>query len=150
VGFAERAVVACEKAMMGGHVSEGQVRDVLKSKRVDGSLFVPYLGEDEIMVRRVAARIVASKGPIGELVKAALVEKDRGLLVDMLQWIGKNTEGTEQLEILLTSDDTIIRDSAIEMFRRIGKPDSLLALIFSDDESMVEKIKGYLHEKRQD
>lgn len=144
MGFAERAIVACEKAMKEKRVSERHVRDVLKSKRIDGSTFVPYLKDNEIMVRRMAARIVGSLGPVKELVNAALVEKDRGLLVDMLRWIGSNTEGIEQLEILLVSDDGIIRDAAIEMFRRTGKPDSLLALIFSEDEDLVEKIKRYL------
>lgn len=148
MGFAERAVVACEEAMKEKRVSERQVRDILKSKRIDGSPFVPYLRDSEVMVRRVASRIVGAKGPVKELVNAALVEKDRGLLVDMLRLIGKNAEGIEQLEVLLTSEDIIVRDSAVEMFRRAGKPDSLLALVFSDDESMVERIKRYLNEKR--
>jgi len=148
MGFGERAIVACRKAMDDGRASERQVRDVLKSRRVDGSLFVPYLSSDELMVRRLAAQIVGAKGPVKELIRAALNEKDRGLLIDMLRWVGKNPEGIEQLEILLTSEDTIIRDEAVEMFRRAGRPNSLLPLVFSDDESVVERIKRYLDEKQ--
>jgi hypothetical protein len=150
MGFAERAVAALKESLSRGVVSERQTRDVLRCD-INGVDFACYLLSDEVMVRRVAARIIAGKGPVDKLVEAALVEKDRSLLVDMLgmlsrcQWRDKMLE----LEFLLASDDVVIRDAAIDMFKKLGRLDSLSALLFSEDEYLVSRIKRYLDEKRE-
>jgi len=149
MGFSDRAIDACKKAMMSGSISERHVRDVLKSKGVDGSSFVEYLRSDESMVRLLAARIIAEKGPVEELVKAAMQEKDRSVLLHMLQLLGKRGGAVEALEGLLASEDTVIRDAAAEMFRSAGKPDSLFPLIFNEDETVAERIKRWMLEQRK-
>lgn len=146
MGFAERAVDACVKAMRSGQVSERQVRDVLKS-RASGEAFVEFLGSQDVVVRRLASRIVSEKGPVQELVKAAMEEKDEGLLLDMLQMLGRKGAGVEALECLLSSDDQMTRDAAVEMFRRAGKPEYLFPLVFSEDDATSQRIKRYLNEK---
>ena len=134
-------------AMESGRVSDRHVRDVLKSRSVDGSVFVGMLSDKEAMVRRFAARIVAEKGPVGELVKAAMKEEDRSLLLDMLQMLGRKGAGVEALESMLRSEDGVLRDAAVDMFRRAGKPEFLFPLVFSEDDAVSARIKRYLDEK---
>jgi len=50
----------------------------------------------------------------------------------------------------LESDDTIVRDAAIDMFRRTGKTDALFPLIFNTDDNVVKRIKRYINEARHD
>ena len=48
------------------------------------------------------------------------------------------------------SPDLIIRDSCIEMFRRLKMADCLFPLIFDKDDTLVQRIKRYLeNEERQ-
>lgn len=148
MGFAERAVEACLRAVHSGEVSERHVRDVLRSKS-NGDAFVECLDSPEVMVRRLAVRIVGEKGPIEALVKAALVERDRSLLLEMLKLIGRSGRGVEQFEPMLSSKDTIVRDAVVEMFRRSGRPSFLFAMLFDDDDVVVQRIKRYMDEQGQ-
>ena len=147
MGFADRAVAACLEAMRSGRVSDRHVRDVLRSRNVDGSAFAGMLSSPDAMVRRFAARIVAEKGPVDELVKAALREDDGALLLDMLRMLGRKGAGVEALESMLRSEDGVLRDAAVDMFRRAGKPEFLFPLVFSEDDAVSARIKRYLDEK---
>lgn len=146
MGFMERAIDACRKSFEAGVVSERDVRDVLAYRVGDISSLQKFLYSDDEMVRRAAARIFSGTGQADLLIDVALLEKDNGLLIDLLQMIGKNKEGIERLECILGSEDTIVRDEAIEMFRRAGKTTSLLPFIFENDEAMTRRIKRYFNE----
>lgn len=149
MGFADRAVAACEKAIESGDVSERHIRDVLKSK-TGGESCVRFLVSKDVVARRAAARIVGEKGPVAALVKAALVEEDRALLLDMLRLIGRNGQHVEAFEALLSSaDDMVVRDAVVEMFRRAGRPEYLFPMLFSDDDATVARIKRYMDEQGQ-
>jgi hypothetical protein len=142
----DRAGDACERSMDEGKVSEAHVRDVLRRSR-DGARFVRFLGSEDLMVRTAAARIVAQLGPLEELAKAALVEKDRGLLLDMMRLLAWKNQHVEMLVGYLESQDGIVKDAAMEMFRRAGKAEYLFPMVFDEDDETVERARRYLHEK---
>jgi hypothetical protein len=146
MGFAERADKALEKAMVEGRVCERLVRDVLKSK-AEGKFAAGWLDADEPMVRRLAARLVAAKGPIEALVTAAAAERDRGLLMDMLGMLSRLGAPVEPLEWMLRSEDVMVRDAAVEMFRKAGKAEFLFPMVFSEDEPCATRAKRYMDEK---
>ena len=149
MGFAERAEKACESAMEEGRVSERQVRDVLRCETSNGRFAVKWLDADNAMVRGFAVRLVAEKGPIGELVRAALVEKDRPTLLEMMRLLGRPGVDIEPLQGMLASEDLMVRDAAVEMFRKAGKAGFLFPMVFSDDDATSARIKRYMGEKGQ-
>lgn len=140
MGFAERAIIACENAFKLGSASERHIRDVLKSVE-DGVFAVKWLQSDDVMVRRMAARIVSEKGPIDELIKFVPTEKDRSLLIVMLGMLGKPGIDVSSLSDFLTSDDMVVRDAAITMFCKTGQKDFLFPMIFSEDEAVSKRTK---------
>lgn len=144
MGFAERAVVACERAMLKGIADEGLVHDVLKRKCVDVQKLEPFLASPDAMIRRKAAEIICKKGRAELVLEAALKEEDKVVLFDMLRCLGKEVQGIEILDKLLRDGDSMVREEAISMFRRVGKVDVLFPLIFDSDNSLVERIKRYL------
>ena len=66
------------------------------------------------------------------------------MLLDMLKYLSKEVQGIEALDKLLRDSDSLVREAAIGMFRRMGKVDVLFPLIFDSDSLMVERIKRYL------
>ena len=144
MGFAERAVAACERAMSKGISDEGLVHDVLTRKHVDVRRIEPFLASPDTMIRRKAAEIVSKRGRTELVLEAALKEEDRTVLLEMLRYLSEETQGIEALDKLLRDKDTFIREAAISMFRRVGKTDVLFPLIFDSDNSLVERIKRYL------
>lgn len=159
MGFPERAVNAFVKGMEAGVVSEGQIRCVLRcSQPVLSRIFYDtdqmetlckFLDSPDEMVRRSASRVLSHINEMSPLINAALNEKESGLLVEMLQMIGKQTDGVEELSKMLLSEDTIVRDEAIEMFRRTGKVENLFMLVFTKDDCMTQRIKRYFNEREQ-
>jgi hypothetical protein len=149
MGFPERAVEACYRDWSSGIVDESHVRDVLKCKRVDVSILEEFLrptAQNEI--RMAAARIQVEKGNIEEVVKLAVMTEDREFLLELLSILGKQEGALEVLEGLLISKDKLIRDAAVEMFRRAGKVEILFPLIFDEDYNVVKRIKRYINEER--
>ena len=144
MGFAERAVTACIKAMQKGIADEGLVNSVLKKRDVDVQRLEPFLMSSDSMVRRKAAEIISKKGRAELVLEAALKEEDKTVLLDMLKYLGKEVQGVEALDGLLRSNDSLVKEAAIGMFRRMGKVDVLFPLIFDRDSLMVERIKRYL------
>ena len=144
MGFAERAVMACERAMRKGIADEGLVNSVLKKRDVDVQRLEPFLESPDVMVRRKAAEIICKKGRAELVLVAALKEEDKIVLLDMLKYLSKEVQGIEALDKLLRDSDSLVREAAIGMFRRMGKVDVLFPLIFDSDSLMVERIKRYL------
>ena len=147
--FDLRAVNACLNAMESGVICERHMRDVLKCRDVDASKFEKFLSYEDRMIRMGAFRIVARHGDILKLVEAALKEEDRATLVDMMILIGDTGKGLYEIGSMLSNDDEMVRDEAIELLRRTGQADSLLPLIFDKDDILVERIKRYMNEKER-
>jgi hypothetical protein len=150
MSFQERAVEVCRRDFESGAVVETHIRDVLKSKRVDVTTLEAFLNsEHPSSVRWAAARILSVKGRIKEVVKAALLSEDRESLMNFLSIMGKNKDGLEELEGLLTSEDLMVRDATIDMFRRAGNVGVLFPLVFDQDDVVVKRIKRYIDEAGQ-
>ena len=149
MGLSQRAVVACEMAMRKGKASERLIRDILKytDKPVDVACIEPFLKHESPMIRKMAARVIGAKGNVDILVAAALKEENSEVLVEMMNILGACGGGIESLVGLLSSKDSFVKDSAIEMFRRAGKTDCLFPLLFDSSDLMVFRIKRYLDEK---
>jgi len=145
--FDLRAADACWDAMYSGSLCERHIRDVLKCREVHTLRFEQFLDSDDRMVRIGAARIIAAHGDVSVIVKALPHEEDRSVLLDMLMLIGDTGTGFDDLGVMLSSDDDVIRDEAIEVLRRTGKADALLPLIFERDDILVERIKRYMNEQ---
>jgi len=47
---------------------------------------------------------------------------------------------------LLQSENPVIREEAITMFRRSGRADCLFGLLFDDDDGLVSRVKRYIEE----
>ena len=150
MGFADRAMEACMRAMESGTVSDRHVRDVLKCRCVNVQLLSRYLLSDYSLVRRMAARIIGAKGGhIGCVLDAALKEEEKDVLIEMLNAVGKRGEGLEALERLLNHKDSLIKEEAISMFRRAGRAKLLFPLLFDEDDLVVKRIKRYINEQER-
>ena len=147
MGFANRAVEVCRRDWSSGKVDESHVRDVLKCRNVDVQGMYEFLHETyPSEVRWAAARVLMEKGQTKEVVAAAMLSQDRESILALLSLLGKHKVGLEALERLISSEDTMIRDAAVEMFRRAGKVDSIFPLIFDEDDCVVKRIKRYIEE----
>jgi len=148
MGFAERALDACMRAMENGTISERHVGDVLKCKNINVQPLAPQLKSEHSIVRRMAARIIGAKGgDITCVLDAAIKEEEKDVLVEMLSAVGKRGEGLDALERLLNHDDCLIREEAISMFRRAGQAELLFPLLFDEDDLVVKRIKRYINEQ---
>jgi hypothetical protein len=133
--------------MRTGRVSDRHVRDLLRDKGTDVSRIEPFLFSEDPMVRRMAARVVGPMGNLKILLKAALEESERSTLLEMLKQLGGRKQGLEGIVGFLSNTDPILKDSAIDMFRRAGDKDSLFVLLFDEDEVLAQRIKRYLDEQ---
>jgi hypothetical protein len=147
MGLKNRAVEACRRDWSCGIVDESNVRDVLRCDTGNIGCLECFIGAGYTSEVRIAsARVIAVHGKIEQVAEVALVEKDKTILFEFLCILGENGNGIEVLRGLLDSSDTIIRDAAIDMFRRAGKSEQLLHLIFERDGNMVKRIKRYINE----
>jgi HEAT repeat protein len=135
--------------MKQGVASERLVRDILKDKesQIDVSCIEPFLGHADPMIRRMAARVVGAKGDTCVLIRVILKEKDDDVLTDMLDALVAG-DGTETLAELLNSGNPFVKEAVVRMFRRTKKNDCLFPLLFDKDDSVVNRIKRYLYEKK--
>jgi len=131
-------------------VDEGHIRDVLKCRNVDVNGMEEFLNEKHPPeIRWAAARVLMDKGQAKEVVAAAMLSQDRESILALLSLMGRNKQGIEVLEGLVSSEDTMIRDAAVEMFRKAGKVDAIFPLIFDRDDIVVKRIKRYIDEAGQ-
>ncbi len=150
MGFGERALASCVRAMRLGVISERHVRDVLRcGEPLDVSEIVPFLRSEDIMVRQMAAKILGSSEHTQSLLDAALVETERSVLLELLRQLGSRKRGLDGLIGLFLNSDPVVKDSTIDMFRRAGSIDSLFPLIFDEDDVLAQRIKRYLDEQEQ-
>jgi hypothetical protein len=150
MGFAERAVNAFVKAATEGRADERLAQDVLKCKKVDVSPIEPFLTSRDLGIRYMAVKIIGARGNEKVLLNTALNENDPFLLEEMLKWLGKRkAEGIEELNRLLQSEDTRVKEATIQMFRRANKTDQLFAMLFDKDDNTVNRIKRYFDEQEK-
>lgn len=150
MGFSQRAIDACVSAMESGTVSERHVRDVLRCDNVDVKRIEPFLLSGTPEVRRMAAKIVGKMGDVCVLIEAALKEQDRTVLSSMLQVLGERGEGVGKLTKMLLTEDRLIKEEIISMYRRAGKASLLFPLLFDGDDFLVSRIKRYINEQDKD
>jgi len=145
--FPERAVVACVKAMEERTVSPYLVNSVIKCQRVDVSPIVKFIGDTNEMVRMFAVKIVGEKSrDLSVLVQAAKKEENRDILLMMLKYVIKQGDSLQELVDLIHSEDKVVREEAIQMFRRAGRSDCLFTLLFDNNDELVQRIKKYIEE----
>ena len=150
MGFPNRAIEACRRDWSAGKVDEGHIRDLLKCRNIDVYGLEEFLDKSySSEVRWAVARVLIEKGHTGDVVSAAMMSPEREDVLALLSLLGKHKLGIEALEGLLLSEDTMIRDAAIEMFRRAGKVDVIFPLIFDRDDGVVKRIKRYINEAGQ-
>jgi hypothetical protein len=150
MAFAERAVNACVKAMSVGRGDERLIQDILKCKIVNVTPLEVFFGSPSRDIRLKVARIVGEKGNMQVLLDAALKEEDSLILMEMLKILGKRkAEGLEAFGKLLQSDDGMVREVVIQMFRRANKTDQLFPLLFDSDDNVVNRIKRYFDEQER-
>jgi len=150
MGFANRALDACVRAMEEGSVSDRHMRDVLRCRQVNVQPIALYLRSRHPIVRKMAAQILGERGSdIGCVIDAALKEEEKDVLVAMLSVIGKRGGGLEALDRLLGNRDGLIREEVISMFRRAGRAELLFPLLFDEDDAVVKRIKQYMYEQER-
>jgi hypothetical protein len=129
------------------------VNDVLRCKgQIDVSCLEEYLKLDyPEWVRCDAAKVVAQKGNRDVIIEAAVHEENQMVLIFMLGALEKRGDGLglEKLAFLLNREGTYAKIAAITMFRKTGREDCLLPLLFSRSDSEVAKAKWCMtHERR--
>jgi hypothetical protein len=145
--FPTRAVQAFVAAAGQGRLGPRHISDVLKYDKVDVAPIEPLLKSADPWIRQCAAKVVAARGNRSLLLEAAKVEGDKNVLMLMLDGLTQMKEGLEELAHMLSNEDPAIANDVIQMFRRAGRSDCLLALAFSSDDALVARVKRYMEEQ---
>lgn len=111
-----------------------EIEDCLKSKN-------PY-------VRKMSAKLIGEFGDVEKIIEIAKNEEESFVLQEIIFQMSKKSRKTlvEELSFLLDSDDKAIKNSVISMFRKTGRSDCLISLLFDDNDELVEKIKDWMKE----
>jgi hypothetical protein len=112
---------------------------------VDVCEISPFLKSKDGFIRLCAARVVAAKGKVEDLVNMALVETNKGNLMEVLRLIKDSDSAISYLVGFLKSDDSYVREATINMYRRVKREDMLLSLVFDQDEDLANRIKSYIN-----
>ena len=150
MSFAESAVQSCVRGMEKGVTSSRNIRDILGCDNVDVSNIEPFLNSTSDDVRMAAISIVGAKGDMGKLVEQAKKNNDRLAHMLILDAFCERPEGIERIVTLLKSEDEVVFEEAVEMFRRVGRGDCLFGLVFHEDRKVVERVKRYINEHREE
>ena len=146
MSYSERAVNSCVGAMKLGMITIRHVNNILKCKIVDVAEIEQFLDNKNDFIRKYAVEIIGQKGNTSLLVQMALKEKDKQVLLTIMTQLSKSKESLEEVVALLDSEDSYIKSSAIEMFRRANRSDCLFSLLFDDDEELIKRIRKYIEE----
>lgn len=144
--FQKRAVDSCLRSLNKGMIDEARIRSVLKCERPNVECFVGFLNHSSPDIRFAAFRIVTMKGSIKDVADAFLSESDISNIFRMIEVLGDSGKGLDLIDGALESDNTVIRDCLISMFKRSGNEGSLFPLLFSDDDGVAKRIKRYINE----
>lgn len=128
-------------------VSARHINDILRYDDVDVTPIEPFLKSPNAHVRRCAAEIVGIRGDATLLRDAALVETNKHVLLTMLDHVWRCPEGLEDFVGLLSHEDSVIRQATISMYRRAGRADCLMSLLFDKDDDLVFRVKAYMEDE---
>ena len=128
-------------------VSARHVNDIMKYDDVDVSPIEPFLSSTNANVRRRATEIIGIRGDVSLLRDAALVEKNKDVLLMMLDHVWRCPTGLEDFVGLLSHEDSAIRQGAVTMYRRAGRADCLISMLFDKDDDLVFRVKKYMKDE---
>lgn len=115
---------------------------------IDVSTLRPYLEDDNDFIRKVAVKIWGCFGDLSELVKVIQREEDRMVILEACDQFAKRADdNVEDMLFLLDSEDVIVKQSVINMFRRAGRADCLMTLLFDVDEALSQRVKKWMEEQ---
>jgi len=136
--FPERAVRALVEALRENRVSRHHVNAVLRYKDVDVTEVEEFLDSEDVMVRRFAIEVVGARGFVDKLVQIVKEEEDGGIIRSILMALSNRKLSSDELIELLDSENPLIKEAAIQMYRKAGKADRLLGLILSAEDAKTE------------
>jgi hypothetical protein len=125
-------------------ISRRHVEDVLRYDDVDVGPIEPFLISPSAEVRRFAVEIVAARGDINKVVEATKKEVNKQVVLTAFEYIWKAKEGLEVFTKYLRSEDSSFRQAVIAMFRRAGRADCLVTLLFDESDDLVFRVKEYM------
>ena len=77
----------------------------------------------------------------------ALKETDKQVLLAIMTQLSRSKEALEEVSVLLDSEDSYIKASAVDMFRRANRSDCLFPLLFGDDDELIKRIKKFIEDE---
>ena len=139
--FPEKAVMVCCAAMRSGTVRPFHIRRVIQYEKVDVSPIRRFLKKEHPeYVRRAAVKIIGEKGDATELIDVALNDPCRVVVLEALSHLHRVAEKLEGVAELLNSEDEMIKEAAMQLFRRANRGDCLYILLFEEDKHMVRRV----------
>lgn len=145
--FSEISINNFRMAVLSEKLSPRHIDDIVRwCKGKDISEITDLINSENAWVRRCVTEVIWKIGDKKIIIEAVKKEEDTNLLLFMLKCLMSCTEGLEEIIFLLDSKDTVIKESAIDMFRRAGKSELLFPLIFDNDNELVGRIKRYIEE----
>jgi len=144
--FPERAVRSFVLAADARKISPRHVRDVIKYSDVDVMPIMKFLKHDDPWVRKCAVQVIGARGNKRKLIEMTMDEDDRYVLIEICNQLTNTKEGLEDTVALLVDEDVLIREAAINMFRRAGRADCLMTMLFDKDDEVVNRARRYMRE----
>jgi hypothetical protein len=145
--FPERAVKSFIIAAKSRRISPRHVNDILKYEHVDVTDVVPFLNDTDDWIRRAAVKIIGRKGDKSLLVGMINTETNRTIIIDICNELMKSKDDFINLVSYLDSEDIIIKETVITLFKKAKRTDCLMSLLFDKDEALVERIRNYMKEE---
>jgi hypothetical protein len=145
--FPKRAVQTFVDAARAGKLGPRHISDITRYEDVDVSPIEIFLFDVDPWVRQCAAKVISARGDKKKLVEVAKNEKDKMVLMTVIEGLTHQKEGLEDLAHMLSDKDSSIVNDVIQMFRRAGRTDCLLALAFSNDDAVVARVKKYMEDQ---
>jgi len=142
--FPEKAVVVCCTAMSTGTVKASHIRNVVRYDDVNVKPLLRFLKSDHDHVRKAASTIIGQRGDAAELIDVALNDKSKDVVLEALRWLHNAPDRVEDVVSLLHSEDPVVKEAAVQMFRRANRSDCLYLLVFEEDDHLVNRVRRTL------
>jgi len=145
--FLERAIQSFIVSANNGIVSPKDVKRILKykSKNINIEQIEVFLTHENPWVRKMTVQVVCQLGNIKKVIELAKKEEDKNVLLEIIDQLSKRKKSEiEELIFLLDSEDKTTKKLVIDMFRRVGRVDCLINLLFDSDDALVDKVKQWM------
>ena len=145
---AKRAIEACLDGMRNGELSARQVRDAIRCEPCDEMLeFENFVRSEDAIISEEAARLLAMRAP-ERLVPILLEDIESAVKIRLLKVFQEvKYSDLEDLTPLLRSGDSILVETALQIFVTLGRADLLFGLAVSGDDETTTRVKRFLHEQ---